>query len=996
MAKASSQRTRATILTATAGLALAVALLPGSANAVPDDPTGRPAPGNGSPAAESEPPAPSQQTLVRRDARLAKAEQRPGVQRLRDRLGAQGVLELDPATGTARQVARLDGYLTARSAADPEDVVRAYLRAHPDVFGLSAGQVRALTLRKQYTDVAGTRHLSFVQSVDGVPVFGNGVKAHVARDGRLISVQGSPVRNLPPALSPGRITGTEARRTAVRDIAGARAVGDDSTRGDTAKQVVYAASGGAARRAWRTVTSPDGHAMWLHVVDAENGRVLYRQNLSSDQSADQSADRQSGRTAGVTTAGKAAEKVTRKATQNVTENAGEKATTPPAKALAWDHAPGDVRGGKQRSRNLTAPGWLPAGAKTLDGTVAHVYSDVNDNNQPDAGEEVAPTKKGAFSFPFKPFTGDGCGTPVPCSWDAKTPNSWETNRAQNAAQVFYFLGTFHDHLKAAPIGFTRAAGNFDGRDGDAVQAQTDDGAAVKDGLPDDDHLNNANMGTPPDGRPPTMQLYLTAPSDGYPVVQGNWGDDAATVYHEYTHGLSNRLVVDADGVSTLVSQQAGAMGEAWSDWYALDFLADEHLRRDTRRTDGEMTLDPAGWTDSAPSRTQGLDCPVGSASPRCPGTSAAGPGGYTYGDYGKISRRGPESHADGEIWGETLWDLRSALGSPLSQSLVTRAMELSPANPSFLDQRNAILQADTVVNGGRAHDRIWKVFAHRGMGYFAAALSGDDTRPDEDFSLPPGADTPVVTLTGKVTDDASGAAVGGVTVSVSGHSSGFPGADFSAVSAADGTYTIPDVPEGTYRKVYASGNGYEPQIRTVVVGRAGGADWQVRRDWAASSGGAEVADFSGPDNSGFGCGPGGLIDMAGTVWGSDIGDGGADPHNTVRLPAAVDISELLIDPTAGCGDDATASLGDYRIDTSADGTTWATAAEGHFGPADTGRENAVALRADTGENVRYVRLTLLGNQAADNGVDCAKDSGPSGCRYLDVTELVVHGAPHRG
>ncbi|WP_234370216.1 hypothetical protein, partial [Streptomyces scabiei] len=74
MAKASSQRTRATILTATAGLALAVALLPGSANAVPDDPTGRPAPGNGSPAAESEPPAPSQQTLVRRDARLAKAE----------------------------------------------------------------------------------------------------------------------------------------------------------------------------------------------------------------------------------------------------------------------------------------------------------------------------------------------------------------------------------------------------------------------------------------------------------------------------------------------------------------------------------------------------------------------------------------------------------------------------------------------------------------------------------------------------------------------------------------------------------------------------------------------------------------------------------------------------------------------------------------------------------------------------------------------------------
>ncbi|MEH0419430.1 M36 family metallopeptidase [Streptomyces sp. B21-083] len=32
----------------------------------------------------------------------------------------------------------------------------------------------------------------------------------------------------------------------------------------------------------------------------------------------------------------------------------------------------------------------------------------------------------------------------------------------------------------------------------------------------------------------------------------------------------------------------------------------------------------------------------------------------------------------------------------------------------FLVRRNAILQADTVANGGRAHDRVWKVFAHRG------------------------------------------------------------------------------------------------------------------------------------------------------------------------------------------------------------------------------------------------------------------------------------------
>ncbi|MEU6230103.1 M36 family metallopeptidase [Streptomyces sp. NPDC047042] len=989
MAKAPfSRRTRASILTATAGLSLAVALLPGGASAAPGDPVGRPAADSdahiGSPAADGPPVIPSQQSLARSDARLTKAEQRPGVRQLRKQLGTQGVLELDPDTGTARQVARLDGYLTSASGANPEDIARNYLRAHPDVFGLSAAQVQDLTLRKQYTDVAGTRHLSFVQSVEGVPVFGNGVKANVARDGRLISVLGSPVRGLPSTLAPAKVSGTQARRNALRDIAGA----GDVTLGasDTAKQVVYTEPGGVARRAWRTVTVPDGQGMWLHVVDAATGRVLYRQNLSSDLSS----DARPAAPAASLTSGKPV---------NVKQSTGPLLRT--GKVLVWDQYPGARSGGKQHTRHLTARGWLPQGAQTLNGSVGHVFSDVNDNDKVDPGEEITPAADGTFSFPFKPFTGDGCGTPLPCSWDQKTPNSWQTNREQNAAQVFYFLGTFHDHLEAGPIGFTRAAGNFDSRDGDAVQAQTDDGAAIKDGLPDGDHLNNANMGTPPDGQAPTMQMYLTGSIPGFNVLQGNFGDDAATVYHEYTHGLSHRLITDADGVPALNSQQSGAMGEAWSDWYALDFLNNEGLLKDNRRVDGDVNLDAPGWSDELPARTQSMDCPVGATSAKCQGTDAAGPGGYTYGDYGKISSRGgPEVHADGEIWGQTLWDLRNTLGSRLTESLVTRAMELSPVNPSFLDQRNAILQADTVVNGGRAHDRIWKVFAHRGMGWYAAALTGDDVRPDEDFSLPPGPDTPLATLTGKVTDTLSGNPVGGVTVSISGHASGFPGADLSAVSAADGTYAIRNVPEGTYRKVYASGGGYEPQIRTVTVASAT-ADWALRRNWSASSGGAEIAEFSGADYSDFGCGPAGLIDMGGSVWGSEANGGtngtGVDPvHNTVRLPVAVDVSELRVDPTSGCGDDLTASLGDYRIETSPDGTTWATAAEGHFSPADTGRENVVALNTGTGQNVRYVRVTMLGNQAVDNGVDCAQDSGSSGCLYMDMSELIVNGTARQG
>jgi hypothetical protein len=47
------------------------------------------------------------------------------------------------------------------------------------------------------------------------------------------------------------------------------------------------------------------------------------------------------------------------------------------------------------------------------------------------------------------------------SWDPEVPNSWQTNANQEAVQLFFFLGTYHDHLAASPIGFTRSAGNFE-------------------------------------------------------------------------------------------------------------------------------------------------------------------------------------------------------------------------------------------------------------------------------------------------------------------------------------------------------------------------------------------------------------------------------------------------------------------------------------------------------------------------------------------------------
>ena len=44
-----------------------------------------------------------------------------------------------------------------------------------------------------------------------------------------------------------------------------------------------------------------------------------------------------------------------------------------------------------------------------------------------------------------------------------------------------------------------------------------------------------------------MQMYLSGGRRASRFRDVNGGDDAAIVYHEYTHGLSNRLVTDADG-----------------------------------------------------------------------------------------------------------------------------------------------------------------------------------------------------------------------------------------------------------------------------------------------------------------------------------------------------------------------------------------------------------------------------------------------------------------
>ncbi len=923
---------------------------------------------------------------------------------LRDSLGDQAIVDIDPLTRTPRMVARLDGFLTAASPAAATDVALGFVRHNAAAFGLDAGTVDGFQLVRDYVSIDGTHHLYYLQKVNGVPVFGNGLRANVTSDGRLVSILGSPVANLngvstTPKLGAGSAI-TSSRHDAEQSILPTRSIkGHDVQRtttfsnGDKASLVLFQSVSGP-RIAWQTIVSAPG-ASYLHVVDASTGVVLYRRSLV---------------------------------------NYGN--------GLVWDNYPGAPAGGTASSQSLNQPGWATS-SSILTGNNAHVYSDVNDNNTADPSEEIpASDGSGNFNYALTPFTfgasldaAYGCAVTSPCSYDPTGFFSFEVNRAQTGTQLYYFLNKYHDHLAAAPIGFNEAAGNFQvtnssgkGVGGDAVNGESIDGADTlccdgggnTVGLPDPLHTDNANMATPPDGTSPRMQMYLwhdpltdflTGDPTVDPFLPSSGSDEADIVYHEYTHGLSNRLVVDGFGNSTLGNFQAGSMGEAWSDWYAMDFLVNQGYFTDTA-ADGELRIGPYVAKGLDLIRTEPMDCAVGSASPNCPGDLDHS-GGYTYGDFGRIIGR-PEVHADGEIWGQTLWDLRSKIGVHTTERLVTRAMELSPDNPSFLDMRNAILQAD-LISGSRNRDRIWQVFAKRGMGFFAGAVNGDDATPVENFSMPPNGARGK--LQGIVTDQDTGLPIRGAFVGFGGHDSGFPG-DFAGTSHSDGQYRIKGILVGTYPKVSASAPGYNgPAAATLTI--APGPNFRnfaLRRDWAALAGGGSISDFTGPDFTGFGCGPSSAIDQSqGAGWGSTTDDnagtatGSITPKSvTIQLPIAVNVSEINVDPQATCGDAGSSTTKDYLLETSPNGTTWTTQHTAMFDRSARGVLNSIPLDAPGSlTGVRFVRFTMLNPQVPllDNSLppfgseavslQCGPGTanGFTGCQFMDMSELEVFGAP---
>lgn len=293
-----------------------------------------------------------------------------------------------------------------------------------------------------------------------------------------------------------------------------------------------------------------------------------------------------------------------------------------------------------------------------------------------------------------------------------------TDMEKWTVQTFYFCNVMTDFFRS--LGFDEGAGNFQQRNSTGVPGSGDPVLARVFG---NSFSGVASMATPPDGQSPIMKMGLFSGTGNHSAL------DSDVVFHEYVHGVSNRLVGGRLNHLALQDPQSRGMGEGWSDYFAITFQ--NAVRGVDRAVSGN-------WLTGRPNGIRGF--PYTDAFPDTYG--AVGSGRYT----------GP--HPIGEIWCAALMkatrDLNTSLGDrqrgfAIAWQSVVDGMRLSPANPSFLDARDAIVAAiGNLARGGMitAAERVdtlhsfWGAFAHFGMGANASSPSSGLTGIREDSTMP--------------------------------------------------------------------------------------------------------------------------------------------------------------------------------------------------------------------------------------------------------------------
>ncbi|HTG95169.1 MAG TPA: M36 family metallopeptidase, partial [Pyrinomonadaceae bacterium] len=433
---------------------------------------------------------------LRSSRSLARAS---AVERFRAGLGAEDKHNLRAVvndTGAMKNLFVDGGALSEPRSDFADNIARGFLKTHNELFALSSADVTSLQVTKEDND-QGTTFVDYVQTVGGYKVFEGQVQVVVNKHGQVLNVrEGFLVDQQPAKLKAGL---SEQKAIAAALEYSGRTVFPSfaetqsrATRGDTARfanpldlgleeitsELNVVRVGSESRLAWH-IYAEVGPEEWYEIlVDAQSGELLLRHNIY------------------------------------VFEAQGTVYTEAPDKgARLLVSFVGDTT-------INTAAGWMETSTVTTGNNVeAYLDTDANNVADPNNGSGLSNGHASAanqdFTFPFS------------------TAVDPRTQQAAVVTNLFYYNNIMHDF--SYRLGFTESARNFQvnnfGRGGlgnDSVRAEAQDGSGT----------NNANFATPPDGSRPRMQQFLFTS----PTPDRDSSVDGDVVFHEYGHGISNRLI----------------------------------------------------------------------------------------------------------------------------------------------------------------------------------------------------------------------------------------------------------------------------------------------------------------------------------------------------------------------------------------------------------------------------------------------------------------------
>lgn len=412
---------------------------------------------------------------------------------------------------SGRGSAARNDFVSGPKAGAAVQIVLDHLRGHAQAFGLRNADVADIAVTDHYTDAYnGVTHVYLRQRYNGIEVVDADINANVARDGSIISLNSSFVRNLAAKVKGKATMSAEASVKAASRQLGTRAPGQLKVRnvpGGAERAVTFARNGisleliptklvyqpvkGGNLQLARQVElyELDAEHWWNVRVDAATGAILARTDYVSHAddtynvfAIPKESPSDGGRTLEVNPA-------------------------TGASLNSWHNLDGN--GATRETGNTTGNNVL-------------AYSDRDNNNLPDLNSSPNGTVSGnnlTFDFPL-----DLTDRP-------------EDYRDAAVTNLFYWNNVIHDVLYG--YGFDEKSGNFqfnnfgpsNGKGGDPVRAEAQDGSG----------RNNANFATPPDGFAPRMQMFEWRSSADNPILV-NTGSLAGNTYFGPMAGFGESLV----------------------------------------------------------------------------------------------------------------------------------------------------------------------------------------------------------------------------------------------------------------------------------------------------------------------------------------------------------------------------------------------------------------------------------------------------------------------